>query len=150
MFTVIIQKEIDSTPPRVLTIAEKKILTDLFATGLSIDRATRKSNLPSHLVRESYNHKRSINQKAIELMRDGYVYSEEESHIDEDTGETIIDKEAVIKNIGVVTTLKTQVKKFFPDCDKEAFDYNIDMIVKWCDGKGEATWTDFYNALKTV
>ena len=76
-------------------------------------------------------------------MTNGYVYSEEVSHLDDLTGEKVIDKEAVIKRSYSITNLKTQVKKFFPDCDKVAFDYNIDSIVEWHDGSGRGTWTNF-------
>jgi len=135
-------------PPRVLTSLEKMLLTDLYAEGLSADKARRKSNIPRGLVNFSYAKKKAIENKVIEIMR-GQLVKEVKLATRVIEGMETEEKKTVYHDVPESKTILTNLAyTFFPDCDKEPFKYNIEAIISWCDGTGEATWREFYNAFK--
>ena len=146
MFTNYYPISSETVEPKVLTAKEKMLLTDLYAQGLSADRAARMSDIPEGLVNSSYVKKKAIEAKVVGLMRGNLVKEVIPIGTIEESGATY-----VFYNVPTTKTGLTKLAyTFFPDCTEEAFKYNIDMIVKWCDGKGNATWADFVNAFKTT
>ena len=114
--------------PRVLTVEEKKILTDAFINGEGVTSVKHRLFIPSSLIKESYAKKKAIEQHIVALMNERVV---------------IENGENIVYNVkpSTLTKLRTESKKAFPECDQEAFDYNIDKIIDVATTAG--TWTAF-------
>lgn len=152
MIPILITKSEKAVEKVSLTITQKKLLTDVFVVSVNhqdyVEKATQLGEINRTSIEHSFGKKQSIINKVLELMR-GTVVKEVVTIPPVDSA-----SEATTETIYYsVPTTKAGLTKlaytFFPDCNEEAFKYNIDMIVKWCDGEGKATWADFVNAFKT-
>lgn len=148
MFQKLIDKEeIISTVDYNVTVDVKKKMTDIFVVSTSLDDFLMNcsihnvfgENSPSDWISyatTSYHKKIAINEKVTEIMQGQCVKGETEEGVEYHPVPT------------TKTALVNLAYSLFPDCVKESFTYNVDMIIKWCDCKGNVTWTDFVNVFK--
>ncbi len=129
--------------PRVLSDAEKRLITDDFTAGKLVTEIKHERLIPSNLIKESIGHKKATEAKVIALMKGEVVVTPEVSHIDEESGDKVIDT-AEVKNTPPITIvgLKADVNAAFPNCS--ITDYNVDAIVS------SATSAGTFAAFKAV
>ncbi len=145
----IINKETTPVEPYALTVEKKKALTDVFIQSTSLEDYYHKTVLAGchydrTAITSSYNKKIAINKHVLKLMRCEVLISEAEYETNEDTGETVCNKEAVYNTQPTsLTILRTEAYLAFPDCSKTAFDYNVGKIVDWSDGTGTCDFNQF-------
>lgn len=148
MFTILkpIEEVVQSNEYK-LDVVTKKLLTDAFVISkdeesfivncgiLNVFQNKAPDNWVNYAL-GSYHKKLAISEKVLEIMRGQCV-------------KEVVEEETIFYPVPTTKTALTNLAfTFFPDCSKESFAYNIDMIIKWCDGKGNATWNDFVNAFK--
>ena len=130
----------EAVEPRVLTDDEKKAITDDFAEGKNVTEIKHTRFIPTNLILQSIKHKKDTEKLVIQLMKGNYLIAPEVSHLDEETGEKVIDTEAEYNSKPTtLVNLKAQVNLHRPDCS--ITDYNIDSIIS--NGTSAGTWTAF-------
>lgn len=145
MFTI--KKNIEKVVPVVLTVEQKNLITDLYiSTGGNVVRTKHEMGnirVSNSLIGQEFARKVEIFNYVKQVMVGKILVSPEENHIDNETDETVIDKEAVYNTIPKTSTdLKTELSKWF-DEDKTVLDYIIDKIVKYADGTDKCAWNKF-------
>ena len=144
----IVKKDVVKTKVVVLTTEQKKRLPDLYLQTSGDVTATKhligKIRVSSSLILQSFNIKKAIFNHVKQLMTGAAVVSP-----------AVYDQEGVKKQdvvYNIIPTTKTELLKeaykWFPDCVKEPFGYNIDMIVKYADGTGTCSWEKFITLFK--
>lgn len=145
MFTI--KKDVKEVVPVTVTVEQQNLMTDLYVSTkgdvIKTKHEMGKLRVSSNIIKQEFAKKAEIFGNVKQVMTGKIVISAEESHMDEKTGETIIDKEVVYNTIPItVTGLKTESAKSFSET-KSVIDYTVDKVIKGADGTNECTWDKF-------
>ncbi len=127
-----------------LTVAQKNGIVDDYAEGLGVTEIKHKRLIPRGYIVSGIAKIKTIERTVIALMREQVVITPEVSHIDEATGEKVIDT-AVVYNAkpNLRGDLETFIEAAFTDCSVTALDYLVDKIINKATAAG--TWSAFKN-----
>lgn len=123
----------DSTPPLTIEVASE-IYEQIKLKGRNntfLDPANNSAYELQH-INIVYDEAKAIESLANQLMSGSYLELPEESHVDEETGEIVIDSEAVYYTPTTKTDLVNQIESDYLDVET--------VITDMQNGK---TWTEF-------
>ena len=145
MFTI--KKDVKEVVPVTVTVEQQNLMTDLYVSTKGNVTKTKhemgKLRVSSSVIKQEFAKKAEIFNNVKQVMIGKIVISTEESHIDDKTGETVIDKEIVYNTIPKTSTgLKIESAKSFDEV-KVVVDYVVDKIIKGADGTDKCTWNKF-------
>ncbi len=125
-----------------LTVAQKNGIVDDYVSGLGITEIKHKRMIPSSYIRAGINKIKGIERVVVAMMRGDFLITPEASHIDETSGEKVIDSAAVYNTTpNLRGDLETLVIAAYPDCSVTALDYVVDKVIDEATNAG--TWAAF-------
>ena len=145
MFTI--KKDVKEIVPVTVTVEQQNLMTDLYVSTKGNVTKTKHQmgelRVSSSIIKQEFAKKVEIFNNVKQVMIGKIIISAEESHVDEETSEIVVDKEVVYNTIPKTSTgLKTESAKSFDEA-KVVVDYVVDKIIKGADGTDKCAWNKF-------
>jgi|SaaInlLV_10m_DNA_2_1039722.scaffolds.fasta_scaffold07643_4 hypothetical protein len=143
----LIKKQVDTkVSTKEITVKHKKVLVDLYmSTNKNVTVTKHKMGelrLPASQIKSLFGKIDAV-FSCVQQVMNGTAVKKVIPATEERASETIYYDIPSTK-----LKLNKRAYTFFPDCDKDAFEYVIKMIIKWSNGEGTATWNDFVSYFK--
>lgn len=144
-FEIINNDELEQQDIVELTVEQENSITDCYANNKSILDANITTFIKESLIIAHYNLCDKIKADIYTLMTNGYVVTE--ASYDENM---VLLSPEVKEHITTKTKLFELIKELYSDRKSTSIEYIINSVIKWYDGSGTATWTDFLNYFKSI
>ena len=127
----------------VVSASEAQKIYGYFKSGLDETQIFLKYGLPITISAFVKAEIKSLESQIISKMKGSYLLTGEESHFDEETGEKVVDVEAVYFKPTTEVALKNSISSDLLDVDLLVTDVRV-----WSDGKPDEspTWVDYKNS----
>ncbi len=125
-----------------LTVSQKNGIVDDFILNKAASTVMKERHIPVAMVTGGYGKIMTIRGKVLAFMREQVLVTPEVSHLDEETGEKVIDTAAVYNTKPVLRgDLEELMEEAFPGCSVTALDYVVDKVI--ANSTTTGTWTSF-------